>query len=421
MDIMLDHTRPSSGRKPPRLVNPSLSLLFLLAACGGGGGGGSGKKRHVNLASHVLQEGLLIHDDVGLEVVAADTLFEVNGAFDKLASELGHEAVSVDWAITSNINEDRLTVRIVNRKSGQEVPLDIRLAGEDSDLFKFVRKGQFFSIEFRKQPDATAPRDSNGDGDYIFEVRVFSSNPVHETDFDFISYRILVTDKNGMQPQQNAAIAETSVLEAAPVSVLQGYSRDGRQIAVLEGDNRIVLGEHGAVTARHFTKPFQTYKKPFTQDYLDSLKFQSLDVSENGLVLSLRLSDNENQSLVLRVTLVTDDTRSPNSSQFKFVKEGDVWKLEFRAAPDFEKPHDGIGEATHDNTYKVQMSSIVEKDGVTFAPRSRILSITVRNDPSDDVAASSAAGGRHLESGIYDETGLISDGGTPDVSVPDII
>ena len=402
---MLDTSHRLPKFTSPRPAAPSLSLMLLLAACGGGGGGGSKASKPVtSLANQTGLRSFVMHDDAGPEVLPADSLVEVNEALNEASTTLKLGTIKADWIVTSNSAQDALSVTITNRETGVNSSLEIRLGGSEAHLFKFVRDGQFYGIAFRDPPDAANPKDKDNDSDYRLEIRFLSPDRKNDTDYDFVLYRVRVTDANGVHLQQRES--------EYPSSVLTSPSRtEGVQdIQIREGDNRSVIGEAGEFTMKYFfVDGGISASVEGLIDLVKTMSFQSLDVINDGSTLVMTSRTTAGDIITTHFSIAPDtyvgssNDASSDASNFMFTTDGSSWKLLFRQSPDFEAPRDGRDNTQQDNVYHLELAMRVLNDGWdSYNRKGTRLKITVRNDESDDMEAPTSES-RHLDFGGFEE------------------
>lgn len=306
-----------SKRHHARAVNWSLTAI-LLAACGGGGGGGGGSKPVTNAV--ILPSGVRQFDVPEGKVEPTAPL--------QVLSPAEQARASTDLTLKSaTVSADGLTIRLVYSSPHGDFAADARLSGPDAAFFKFVAQGENSTVVFRYAPDFEQPLDAGRDNHYDFKVTVdMPSNVPYYSFYNNIpGFRVKVTDVTGTADPTPPR--DVSADTQAPVAVAL---RDGRTGIALE-EGKQLIGFDTAQTVAAWT------------------------ATDHRIIATRIDPDGDSGRYVLtlpdgRLTSVEYQLSGPDAALFSIVKVGDYGGIQFRQAPDYERPRDVGGDNIYDVT-----------------------------------------------------------------------
>ena len=335
-------------RQPYQAINWSLVTLILAACGGGGGGGGAPATRAVVLPSGVRQ----------FEVPEGRT--EPTSPLQPLTPAEQSRAATDLTVKSVTVTADGLGVRIIYSSPHGDFAADARLSGPDAAFFKFDTQSES-GVVFRQAPDFERPLDIGRDNHYDFKVTVSMPSNVPYTSFynNIPGFQVKVADVTGPDdptpPGGGPAVSAT-----APQ---QQVLPDGRAGVSLDEGQQLVSFD----TA-------ETLAVWVAADY----RFTSTRIDSGGASghYTLTLPNGRAGRLEFKLS-------GPDAALFEIVKVGDYGGIQFRQAPDYERPRDTNQDNQYDLTL-IRSGSVYRPGdaGAVFQWQITVIDVIGLSDPT---------------------------------------
>ena len=271
-------------------------------------------------------------------------------------------------------------------------------AGADSARFRIDQSTG--DLTFKAAPDFETPGDQGGDNDYDLIVTVNDG-----TNSAMQTITVTVTDVNEAPviAAQTFSVTENAVAgtTVGTVAATDEDAGDNLTFSITAGNvgNAFVINENTGVitvagTIDHETTPTYTLTVQVSDDDLSATATVTINVTnenDNSPVITSPATASvvENTTAVLTVTATDADAGttltysiSGGTDRALFSINRTSGGLAFAVAPDFEAP----GSADNNNVYEVE---VMASDGTNSDTQT--ITITVTNDPSDDILGFSEA------------------------------
>lgn len=334
-------------RQPFQVINWSLVALILAACGGGGGGGGAPSTRAVVLPSGVRQ----------FEVPEGRT--EPTSPLQPLTpAEQGRAATDVTVKSVT-VTADGLGARIIYSPPHGDFAADARLSGPDAALFKFDAQSES-GVVFRQAPDFERPLDVGRDNHYDIKVTVEMPSAVPYYSFynNIPGFQIKVTDVTGPD-DPTPPVSGVPAAAIPPEAVRLPDGRTG--ISLVEGQQMVT---------------FDTADSMAVWTASD-IRVTATNINPGGTTAHYALTTPDG-----RISRLDFRLSGPDAALFEIVHVGDFGGVQFRQAPDYERPLD-TGRDNHYDVTLVRNGSVYRQGDLnaTFNWRITITDLTGDDDP----------------------------------------